>query len=195
MAPSPAVCVYCASSERIDDRYRGLARDVGRGLGARGWTLVSGAGTVSMMGELARSARSAGAHTIGVIPQALVEMEVADLDCHELVVTRDMRQRKGIMDERSDAFLALPGGIGTLEELVEVWTARHLGMHDKPIVVLDPWDDFRHLHAQMEHWLEVGFVRPDVVDEVTWTRTVDEAFDAIRAGLTRRTTEHGSMPS
>lgn len=186
------VCVYCASSRTIDARYLTLAEEVGTALAGRGWTLVSGAGSISMMGAVARATRVAGGHTIGVIPQALVDLEVADHDADELVVTRDMRQRKGIMDERSDAFLALPGGIGTLEELVEVWTAKHLRMHAKPIVVLDPWDDFVHLHAQMDHWIERGFVRPDVVGEVIWTRTVDEALDAIAAAWAG---SRGSMTS
>ena len=79
-------------------------------------------------------------------------MEVADHESDEFIVTRDMRQRKGIMDERIDAFLALPGGIGTLEELVEVWTARTLNMHHKPVVVLDPWDDYHLLREQVAHW-------------------------------------------
>ena len=115
---------------------------------------MSGAGSISMMGEVGRAARAAGGHTVGVIPDALVAMEVADHDSDEFIVTRDMRQRKGIMDERSDAFLALPGGIGTLEELVEVWTARSLNMHHKPVVVLDPWGDYDHLHALLDHWVE-----------------------------------------
>lgn len=195
MPTAPAVCVYCSSSLRIDPRYLDLAATVGAGLAARGWTLVSGAGSISMMGAVARAVRAGGGHTIGVIPQALVEMEVADHDADELVVTHDMRQRKGIMDERSDAFLALPGGIGTVEELVEVWTARHLGMHRKPIVVLDPWDDFAGLHAQMAHWLERGFVGPDVAEEVVWTREVDHALDAIAAGLSTEPVIRGSMPS
>lgn len=187
------VCVYCSSSVRIDGRYLELAAEVGRGLATRGWTLVSGAGSISMMGSLAHAVRAHGGHTIGVIPQALVEREVADLDADELVVTDDMRQRKGIMDERSDAFLALPGGIGTLEELVEVWTARHLRMHDKPIVVLDPWGDFAPIRALVDHWLDRGFVPGDVRDEIAWTTTVDDALDAISAGWSEHGNAHGSM--
>ncbi len=188
-----SVCVFCSSSLRIDLRYLELAADTGTALAGRGWTLVSGAGSISMMGALARSARAAGGRTIGVIPQALVDMEVADLDADELVITHDMRQRKGIMDERSDAFLALPGGIGTVEELVEVWTARHLGMHRKPIVVLDPWDDFAPLRAQMRHWEERGFVGPDVATEVAWTSNLDAALGAI-AETWSPAGAHGSMP-
>ncbi|MFD2348963.1 TIGR00730 family Rossman fold protein [Nonomuraea ferruginea] len=100
---------------------------------------MSGGATVSCMGEVTRAARAAGGRTIGVIPQVLVEIEIADEDSDELIVTADMRERKGQMDARSDAFLVLPGGIGTLEELFEIWTARVLGIHDRPLVILDPW--------------------------------------------------------
>lgn len=175
----PAVCVFCSSSLRIDQRYLDLAADVGCAVAARGWTVVSGAGSISMMGSLARSARAAGGHTIGVIPDALVAREVADHDSHEFIVTRDMRQRKGIMDERSDAFLALPGGIGTLEELVEAWTARSLNMHRKPVVVLDPWEDFALLRQLVEGWQVSGFVSAHAADHVHWATKVDEALDVI----------------
>ena len=175
----PSVCVFCASGRAIDERYLELARSVGSAIAERGWTVVSGAGSISMMGEVGRSARAAGGHTIGVIPEALVAMEVADHDSDELIITRDMRQRKGVMDERSDAFLALPGGIGTLEELVEVWTARSLNMHHKPVVVLDPWEDFALLRAQVEHWQARGFVRREAADQLHWTTSVSEALDQI----------------
>jgi len=179
-----AVCVFCSSSTRIDSRYLDLAAAVGTALAAQGWDVVSGAGSISMMGALARAARAAGARTIGVIPEALVALEVADHDSDEFIVTRDMRQRKGLMDERSDAFLALPGGIGTLEELIEVWTARSLNMHHKPVVVLDPWGDFDHLHALLRHWEERGFVREEAVAHVHWVRDVDAAIDAlVRGGM------------
>jgi uncharacterized protein (TIGR00730 family) len=177
----PAVCVFCSSSLTIDQRYLDLAREAGTGIAERGWGLVSGAGSISMMGEVGRAARAAGGHTIGVIPDALVAMEVADHDSDEFIVTRDMRQRKGIMDERSDAFLALPGGIGTLEELVEVWTARSLNMHHKPVVVLDPWGDFDHLHALLDHWVLRGFVKPAAVAHVHWATDVEGALDEVAA--------------
>jgi uncharacterized protein (TIGR00730 family) len=177
----PAVCVFCASSLTIDQRYLDLARTAGTSIAERGWGLVSGAGSISMMGEVGRAARAAGGHTVGVIPDALVAMEVADHDSDEFIVTRDMRQRKGIMDERSDAFLALPGGIGTLEELVEVWTARSLNMHHKPVVVLDPWGDYDHLHALLDHWVQRGFVKPASVAHVHWATDIEAALDEIAA--------------
>src|SRR5689334_4790403 len=147
------VCVYCSSSERIDAGHIELARQVGARLAAGGHSLVSGGGRVSMMGAVASAARGGGAHTIGVIPRHLVPLEVADTEADDLVVVDTMRERKRVMDERSDAFVALPGGLGTLEELFEVWTSSSLGMHAKPVLVLDP-DGFydplwSYLHAQV----------------------------------------------
>jgi uncharacterized protein (TIGR00730 family) len=136
------------------------------------------------MGSLARAARAGGAHTVGVIPRALLDLEVADHDADELVVTEDMRSRKGEMDRRADAFLVLPGGIGTLEELFEVWVARTLRMHDRPVVVLDPDGVFDPLRAQVALLVERGFLRARSAAELVWTRTVPEAFDAVEAGLT-----------
>ena len=130
-----AVCVYCAASPRHPQLLE-LANRVGAAIADRGWTLVSGGGNVSAMGAVATGARSRGGRTVGVIPKALVHRELADIDADELIVVDTMRQRKQVMEERSDAFLALPGGIGTLEELFESWTAGYLGMHDKPLVLL-----------------------------------------------------------
>lgn len=177
----PSVCVYCASSPYIPERYLELATAVGVMLAERGWTLVSGGGSQSMMGAVARAARAGGSQTIGVIPRSLMEWEAADRDADELVVTEDMRERKGVMDARADAFLCLPGGIGTLEELMEVWTSRHLGMHDKPIAVLDPWGDFDLMRQQVQHWREMGFVHEHAMAQVAWTTTVDESAAIIAA--------------
>jgi uncharacterized protein (TIGR00730 family) len=180
---SPALCVFCASSERVHPKYAALAGEVGTELARRGWTLVSGGGSVGMMGAVARAARDGGARTVGIIPRALADLEVADHDAHELVVTADMRERKGLMDARADAFLTLPGGIGTLEELLEIWVARSLGMHTKPVVVLDPDGDFAPLRAQVDTLVTGGFVRAAAAGEVVWAQTVAEAFGALEAGL------------
>ena len=171
-----AVCVFCASSTVIDARHIETAAAVGTEIARRGWTLVSGGGTVGSMGAVARAARAGGGHTIGVIPRALVAMEVADHEADELVVTDDMRERKGIMDARSDAFLGLPGGLGTLEELLEVWVARSLGMHAKPIVVLDPDGTYSGLRTLVDDLVEQSFVRPEARGAVSWAATVPEAF-------------------
>ncbi len=116
-----------------------------------------------------------------MIPRALADREVADLAADVLVVTEDMRERKGVMDNRADAFLALPGGIGTLEELLEVWTSRALGMHAKPVVVLDPYGDLAPLRALVDGLAAAAFVLPEARDAVAWTTSVEEAVHALAA--------------
>jgi uncharacterized protein (TIGR00730 family) len=175
------ICVYCASSERIDPRYIELATQVGTEIARRGFGLVSGGGSVSCMGAVARAVRAGGGRTTGVIPQALVDMEVADGDADELVVTRDLRERKGEMDSRSDGFLALPGGLGTLDEIFEIWVSRTLGMHDKPLVILDPDGVFAMMRAQVDDLVLRGFARPAVRDAIQWATEVGEAFDLLEA--------------
>ncbi|WP_242901066.1 TIGR00730 family Rossman fold protein [Actinomadura terrae] len=180
-----AVCVFCASSSKIDKGYLELAERVGAELARRGHSLVSGGAQVSCMGAVARAARAGGATTVGVIPEGLVKVEISDEENDELVVTPDMRARKGEMDRRSDAFLVLPGGIGTLEELFEIWTARTLGMHDKPVVILDPTGVYEPLRALMTGLVEQGFARAKVFDAVGWTASVDEAFDLLERSQPR----------
>jgi uncharacterized protein (TIGR00730 family) len=173
------ICVYCASHLTVPQRYLDLASDVGREIAARGHELVSGGGSVSCMGAVARAARAGGARTVGVIPEALRDREIADFDADELVVVSTMRERKGEMDRRADAFLTLPGGIGTLEELFEAWTARTLGMHDRPVVVLDPDGVFTPLREQVERLVGAGFARQHVHEAVAWTDDVATAFDLL----------------
>lgn len=173
------ICVFCASSTRIDPVHHALAADLGTELARRGHSLVSGGGSVSSMGAIASAVRAAGGLTLGVIPQALLDMEVADTAADELLVTTTMRERKGLMDDHSDAFITLPGGIGTLEELFEIWTARTLGMHDKPVVVLDPLGVLAPVRELVDGLVAAGFVRPVVQDAVVWTTSVDDALDAV----------------
>ncbi|HEU0102650.1 MAG TPA: TIGR00730 family Rossman fold protein [Mycobacteriales bacterium] len=181
----PAICVFCASSTRIPASYVDLAAQVGKEIAARGHSLVSGGGNLSMMGAVAQAARAGGARTTGVIPEALLQLEVGDRDADELLVVDDMRTRKGLMDSRSDAFLTLPGGLGTLEELSEVWVARFLGLHDKPVVALDVDGLYAPLRAQVDLMVERGFVRPEAADVLVWASSVAEALDAVEAGLIR----------
>lgn len=178
-----AVCVFCSSSQTIDARHLDLATALGTDLARRGHTLVSGGGRVSMMGAVARAARAGGARTVGVIPQSLMGLEVADDDADELVVTPDMRSRKGRMDAAADAFVVLPGGIGTLEELLEVWVARSLGMHAKPVVVCDPEGVYASLHQLVADLVGAGFVRASAAAELVWTTDVAAAVDAVEAGV------------
>jgi uncharacterized protein (TIGR00730 family) len=156
-----------------------LAREVGTEIAARGHRLVSGGGCVGMMGAVAEAARAGGAHTLGIIPQSLVDLEVADLDSDELIVTADMASRKTLMMEKADAFLVLPGGLGTLDELFEVWTTAILGLHAKRTVVLDT-DGF---YAGLVEWLALAvehrFVQPRALMTVQVVQTVDRALDVI----------------
>ena len=174
-----AVCVYCASSEGIDPSYLDLAASVGAELARRGHSLVSGGGRVSMMGAVARAARAGGARTVGVIPRALVGFEMADTDADDLVVVETMRERKRIMDERSDGFLVLAGGIGTLEEMFEIWTARTLDMHAKPVVVYDPTGHYQGLWTVLEQWVAAGFVRAAAWATLAVTTDLDRAFELV----------------
>ena len=171
-----AVCVYCASGPRHPELLD-LARRVGEAIAGRGWTLVSGGGNVSAMGAVAAGARAVGGHTVGVIPKALLHREVADVDSDELVVTDTMRERKQVMEDRSDAFLALPGGIGTLEELFESWTAGYLGMHDKPLVLLDPHGHYDGLLRWLGSLVQTGYVAQSALDRLVIVTDVDDALN------------------
>jgi uncharacterized protein (TIGR00730 family) len=172
-----AVCVYCASGP-TDPGVLGLARRVGVAIAERGWTLVWGGGNVSAMGALAEAARAGGGRTVGVIPKMLVHRELADTDADELIVTDTMRERKQVMEDRADAFLALPGGIGTLEELFEAWTGRHLGVHDKPVVMLDPNGHYDGLRAWLYGLIDEGYVPQTALDRLV---VVDEVAAALAA--------------
>jgi uncharacterized protein (TIGR00730 family) len=153
--------VYCSSSAAVDHAHVALARELGAALAARGDVLVWGGATVGLMGEVARAARAAGGHTIGVIPEALQAVEIADHAADELVITPDMLTRKAELARRADAFVALPGGFGTLEELLEQVTGRLLGWHDKPIVLAASDDFWRPLIELFEHLYRERFARPE----------------------------------
>ncbi|HEY7048678.1 MAG TPA: TIGR00730 family Rossman fold protein [Jatrophihabitantaceae bacterium] len=175
------ICVFCASSERIEARYVLLAEQVGARLAKGGHTLVSGGARVSMMGAVARAARVGGAPTVGVMPQVLIDIEIGDTDSDELIIVQTMRERKQIMDARADVFVALPGGIGTFEELFEAWTAGSIGLHGKPVFVLDPDDFYRPLWTYLDSLVDRGFVRQAALDYVRRVSTVDELFAAIES--------------
>lgn len=176
------ICVYCSSSTTIDEKYLKVAAELGTALAGRGHSLVSGGGDISSMGEIARAVRAGGGHTVGIIPTALLKLEVGDRASDELIVTETMRERKALMDDRADAFIALAGGLGTLEELLEIWVARVLRLHDKPVVVLDPHMLFAHLRRQVDVLVEQGFARAAARDAVVWAHSAEEALDLVEAG-------------
>ncbi len=171
-----AVCVYCASGPTHPELLD-LATRLGRGIADRNWTLVSGGGNVSAMGAVAAAARSRGGRTVGVIPKALVHREVADVEADDLIVTDTMRQRKQVMEDHADAFITLPGGIGTLEEMFETWTAGYLGMHTKPVVLLDPDGHYDGLLSWLDGLLATGFVAQAALDRLLVVRDIDAALD------------------
>jgi len=146
------LCVYCSSSKNLDPRYYSAAEEVGRSMVANGWGLVYGGGSVGLMGSVARAVKDAGGHVVGVIPDFMVERELAYHQADELITVNSMRERKRIMEERASAFLALPGGIGTLEELAEIMTLRYMNRIDKPVVVFNQegyYDDLFQFFGRM----------------------------------------------
>jgi len=152
------ICVYCSSSDRIDEAYFEAARAVGREIGRRGHELVYGGANRGLMKAVAQSTLDAGGRVTGVIPQAIADHGLTESGLDELIVTRDLRERKAAMEKRADAFLALPGGFGTLEELLEVLTLKQLRLHDKPIALLNVSGHFEPLMAAFEGLIDSQFV-------------------------------------
>lgn len=152
------VCVYCGSRNGSSPAFRAAAQALGRLIGERGWRLVYGGGNVGLMGATADAALTAGAKVVGVIPERLLHLEVGHRELTELHVVPTMHERKRLMAEMADVFIAMPGGIGTFEELFEVWTWRHLGYHDQPIGLLNVEGFYDPLLAFMRHTLHAGFI-------------------------------------
>ena len=157
-ASVPSICVYCGSRHGARPAYTAAARALGTAIGARGWQLVYGGGKVGLMGEVADATLAAGGRVVGVIPESLQRLEVGHLGLTELHVVPTMHVRKQMMAERADAFIALPGGIGTLEELYEVWTWRQLAYHDKPIGLLNTEGYYDDLLSFMRTTVSEGFL-------------------------------------
>jgi hypothetical protein len=176
-----SICVYCSSSNAIADTYPPVAEALGHGLARRGHTLVYGGGAVGLMGVLAHAAHEKGGSVTGVIPSKLQEREGIAYDADELVVTDTMRERKGIMIRRSDAFVVLPGGYGTLEEFMEVLTLKQLGYHDHPIVLLNVDGFFDTLLDFFGELREGRFAREAIGDLVHVVSTAEEALDRLEA--------------
>ncbi len=160
MSRLTSVCVYCGSGEGKDPTFAAAAEALGRDLAEAGVTLVYGGGSIGLMGRIAKATLAAGGRVTGVIPRFLHEREKMLTTVTELVVTEDMHERKRQMYERSDAFVALPGGIGTLEEVVEMMTWAQLGQHAKPILLADVAGFWRPLMTLFDHMKELAFIRP-----------------------------------
>lgn len=162
-----AVCVYCGSSMGNDPAYADAARELATALVERGLRVVYGGASVGLMGVVADTALAAGGEVVGVIPQVLVDREVAHPGLTELHTVANMHERKARMAELSDAFIALPGGIGTLEELVEVYTWNYLGIHDKPMGIVNTNGYYDGLTAFLDTAVDAGFLRPNTREQLT----------------------------
>ena len=176
-----SVCVYCGASGGVERRFLEAAAETGRAAARRGWRLVFGGGHVGLMGQMADAALAVGGEVHGVIPQALVDRELAHGRVTRLHVVGSMHERKQKMFDLADAFLALPGGVGTLDETIEVLTWKQLGMHDKPIVVLDLGGYWAPLLALIEAVIDCGFAPAATAQLFQTAPTVEAAFALLAA--------------
>jgi uncharacterized protein (TIGR00730 family) len=183
----PALCVYCGSRFGANPAFTAAAKAVGAEIGRRGWQLVYGGGCVGLMGVVADAALAAGAPVVGIIPRTLMEREVGHRALTELHVVETMHERKREMAERSDAFLALPGGIGTFEELFEVWTWRQLGYHDKPVGLLDVDGYYAGLLGFLQGTVDQGFVSPPQRELLRTGSDVAALLDLLAADMVTAT--------
>lgn len=170
------ICVYCASSDAIDPRYLDIAADMGARIAQRGDTLIYGGASKGMMGEVARSTQRHGGRVVGIIPQALVDLELAYTPADELIVTKDMRERKGLLERRADAFVALPGGLGTLEEVMEILTLKQLRLTTKALVLLNVDGFYEPLFSLFAHMTELRFVKPNYPQLYHPSPNLDDVF-------------------
>jgi uncharacterized protein (TIGR00730 family) len=157
-----SVTVFCSSSDRIDPVYLETAAQLGAAIAREGWQLVYGGNNLGAMAAVADGCRSAGGRVVGITPQLFVDKGYVDRQCHELIVTPDMRTRKALMEERADAFITLPGGFGTLEEFSEMLVGRLLKYHAKPVVLLNVAGFYTPLLELFDKMVNEGFAKPSV---------------------------------
>ncbi len=177
-----SICVFCGSSQGVSPVYGEMAVDLGRLIARRGITLVYGGGNVGTMGILAEAAMKEGGKVIGIIPVRLNEM-VDHMELSELFVVKDMHERKALMQEKADAFITLPGGIGTMEELFEVWAWRYIGYHSKPVGLINAngfYDDLLKLLTKMT---DEGFMKKAMLDDLCVADNPKDILEAIEAKI------------
>lgn len=178
-----SVCVFCGARSGVNPAFSDAAEAIGAGLAAHGWQLVYGAGDIGLMGRVARAAQGAGGATFGVIPHHLVKREVGKRDLTRYVVTETMHERKKVMFMNSDAVVVLPGGAGSLDEFFEVLTWRQLGLHDKPLILLNIRGYWNPLIALLDHVIAQGFAEPGLRDYYRVVDDVSGALDTLRSAL------------
>lgn len=175
------LCVYCASSDRLDPKYYAAAEELGREIVARGWGLVYGGGKTGLMGAVARAVKERGGRVVGVIPEFMKARELAYTEADELLTVITMRERKLMMETRADAFVTLPGGFGTLEEIMEILTLRQLDVVRKPCVFLNQDGFYDPLLTLFDRMLADRFFKPSNMDLFRVAKTVPEVFPQIEA--------------
>lgn len=178
-SPIQSICVYCGSRFGTHPAYKQAATDLGQTIANHGWRLVYGAGDVGLMGAVADAAQAAAGETFGVIPEHLLRREVGKRDLTSFIVTENMHERKKVMYMNSDAIVVLPGGAGSLDELFEVLTWRQLGLHEKPIYLLNIEGYWAPLIALMDHVIDQGFADASLKDYFTSVDNVPDLADAL----------------
>lgn len=195
--PHFSLCVFCGSRAGTDPAFAAAAQQVGNWIGRQGGQLVYGGGRNGLMGIVAHATLQAGGRVVGIIPKALVEKEWAHTECTELVIVNTMHERKHLMAERCDAFLALPGGIGTFEEFFEVWTWRQLGYHDKPVGLLNTSGYYDALSTFLESAVSTKLMDTWQMNLVQWgsepAALLESLLNAVRAAAAKPDTPRPSL--
>ena len=183
MTPEFSICVYCGSRPGERPEFTQAAQAVGQWIGRHRGQLVYGGGRTGLMGTVAEATRQAGGRVVGIIPKALVDKELANPLCDELHVVDTMHERKAMMGERADAFVALPGGIGTFEELFEIWTWRQLGYHDKPVGLLNAAGYYDAMLGFLAHSVRDGLMGEWQMDLIRTGTEPTQLLEALRADV------------
>ena len=174
------ICVFCSSSSAVNSVYQDTAAELGKMLGLYGLDLVFGGADVGLMGITARTAKNSGTKVIGVIPRSFLEKGIAFQEADELIISNNLRDRKEIIESRSDAFIALPGGFGTLEEIIEILTLKQLMFHNKPIVFINTNGYYNNLMAQFETGYQENFAKKRYKDMYYVSESARDAIDYIK---------------
>jgi len=176
------ICVFCGSSMGNSPVYADTAARLGRTIADQGITLVYGGGNVGLMGIVAESAMKAGGKVIGIIPERLFAL-VEQQELTELLVVKDMHERKALMQKKADAFISLPGGIGTMEELFEVWSWRYIGYHQKPVALLNIEHYYDQLLSLLRHMVNEGFLHKEIYDDLIVDTDMDRLIESLVAKI------------
>ena len=175
-----SVCVYCGSSNNVDQAYKDAAESLGRELAENNYNLVYGGGNVGLMGIAASAALASGGEVHGIIPGHIADREVAHRTLTKLDVVDTMHERKQMMVDNSDAFIIMPGGLGTMDEFFEIVTWRQLGLHDKPVIIVNVKGYWNDLVALINHLISEGFARPADMDHLTIVDAPEEVVEALK---------------